>query len=416
VKPVIAVLWILSIALAIGLTRLAGPDRTGSEPSPSFGSESSPSLDEAFAEFDPLQRTYLISYALQDFGPDDLPELMSVLVDRRRGIVSAEVRLFMLAWARFDAPGAYEWASQGPAGWRSTLTGEALFAWAYHDGPAAMAFVEEIEDPDRMAAMRQQAIDGWMRSDDKNSLAEYLSTFADIKRRGRFYFLLGGEVVMREGTEAAMRWVESLPDDAPNNLKGALFNVIAKAVANDDPVRAAEWFLAHRTRPYSKRVLAGIARKWVQNNRDAPAAFEWLLAMSSDGVRAGERDDAIAKGFRSWMQTRPEAAQEWLLSMLPNPELDLVIKEAIRRLMPTPDAAMPWARRLDDEAARHAESVRVGIRWRGMDPEAFGDWLKENDLPEETRQKILAAPQPPQPSQRGLRMIVEPQPAAAGKP
>jgi hypothetical protein len=148
VKPVIAVLWILSIALAVGLTRLAGPDRAGPEPGPSLGSGPRPSLDEAFAEFDPLRRPYLITSALQDFGPDDLPELHRVLVDRRLGIVREEVRLFMLAWARFDAPGAYAWASQGPAGWRPTLTGEALFAWAYYDGPAAMAVVDETDNPE----------------------------------------------------------------------------------------------------------------------------------------------------------------------------------------------------------------------------------------------------------------------------
>jgi hypothetical protein len=393
--------------LAIVLTRLAGPDRAGSESSPSL---SSSSLDEAFGEYDPLRRAYLISHALQDFGPDDLPELQRVLVDRRMGIVPEEVRLFMLAWARFDAPGAFAWASEGPAGWRATLTGEAMFAWAYYDGVAAMAVVDEAEDPERVVALRQRALDGWMRSEDKQGVTEYISTYPDIERRGRFYFLLGGEVVMREGTDAAMRWVEALPDDAPGKQqKSALFNIVAKLVAGEDPVLAAEWFLAHRTQPYSKRALTEIARRWVQNRDNAPAAFEWLLAMSSDGIRAGERDDAIAKGFRSWIQTDPEGAQQWLLSMLPNPELDVAIREAIKRLLPKPGAAMPWARRLDGEAGRRAESVRVGIRWRAKDQAAFNDWLKENDLPEEIRQKILAAPQ------RGVRMKVEPQPAAAQK-
>jgi hypothetical protein len=354
----------------------------------------------------------LITSALQDFGPDDLPELHRVLVDRRLGIVREEVRLFMLAWARFDAPGAYAWASQGPAGWRPTLTGEALFAWAYYDGPAAMAVVDETDNPERQVALRQLALDGWMRSDDKHGVAEYLATYPDMQRRGRFYSLLGGEVAMREGTDGAMRWVESLPDDAPNNQKKVLFNVVAKLAAGEDPVRAAEWFLAHRTRPYSEKALTGIARRWVQGGENAPAAFEWLLAMSGDGIRAGEREDAIAKGFRAWIQTDPEAAQEWLLSMLPNPELDIAIREAVKRLLPTPDAAMPWARRLDDEAVRHAESVRVGIRWRNKDQEAFNDWLKENDLPEETRQKILAAPKPRQ----GARVELDLKPAVAGKP
>jgi hypothetical protein len=406
VKPVIAILWILSIAVAIGLTRLAGPDPAGPEPSSS--------LDEAFGEHDPLRRPYLISHSLQDFGPDDLPELMRVLVDRRRGIVPSEVRLFMLAWARFDAPGAYAWASEGPPAWRKTLTGEAIFAWAYHDGPVAMAVVEETENPDRKIALTQSAIEGWMRGGDKQGVAEYLSTLPDMKRRGRFYFQLGGEVVMKEGTDAAMRWVEGIPADAPHNLKGGLFNVIAKAVADDDPKRAAEWTLAHSAEPYSKKALGGVMRRWVQQG-DRPAAFEWLLAANTDGMRAKDREDAIALGFRSWIQLDAKGAQEWLLSALPNPELDPAVKETIRRLLPKdPGASMVWAQRLDDEAKRHSESVRVGIRWRGKDPEAFNEWLKESDLPEETRQKILAAP--PSPQQRGARMKRNPKPAAVGKP
>jgi hypothetical protein len=393
--------------LAIGLTRLAGPDRAGSGPSPS--------LEEAFGEFDPLRRAYLMSHSLQDFGPDDLPELMKVLVDRRMGIMPEEVRQFMLAWARFDGPGAYAWASKGPMGWRRTLTGQAIFAWAYYDGPAAMAVVDETENPERLVMLKQSALEGWMRAEDKQGVAEYLSTDSDMKRRGRSYHLLGAEIVMRQGMDGAMRWVEALPDDAPNNLKGALFISVAKFVASDDPVRAAEWFLEHRTRPYSAKALTSIARNWVQQVHDRPAAFEWLLAMSSDGIRAGERDDAIAKGFRSWVQTDPEGAQQWLLSALPNPALDPAVREAIKRLLPTdPGVSMAWTQRLDDEALRHSESVRVGIRWRGQDQAAFGDWLKESDLPEEARQKILAAP--PEPSQRGARRKGKPKPAAAGKP
>jgi hypothetical protein len=132
-------------------------------------------------------------------------------------------------------------------------------------------------------------------------------------------------------------------------------------------------------------------------------------------MQAGERDKAISMGFRSWIQIDPKSAQEWLLSVLPNPELDPAIGETIKRLLPIdPGASMVWVQRLDDEARRHSESVRVGIRWKGKDPEAFDKWLKESDLPEETRQKILAAPPPPQ--QRGARMKRNPKPAAVGKP
>jgi hypothetical protein len=53
----------------------------------------------------------------------------------------------------------------------------------------------------------------------------------------------------------------------------------------------------------------------------------------------------------------------------------------------------------------------VGVRWRSKDPQGFDAWLKENDLPEETRQRILKAPPAP-----GIRMPAKPKPVAAGKP
>jgi hypothetical protein len=79
--------------------------------------------------------------------------------------------------------------------------------------------------------------------------------------------------------------------------------------------------------------------------------------------------------------------------------------------MPTdPDKALEWALRLNHDEKRRTQVIRAGKRWREKDPEAFSDWLKENDLPEEIRQKILAAPK------GGGRMNVKPKPVAAGKP
>jgi len=407
VKPAIVVLWILSIALAVGLTRLAGPNQGSSEPSASIP------IEEALREFDPLRRAYLLSHSLQDLGPDDLPQLLRVLEHENMGIEPEEVQLIMLAWARFDAPGAYAWATEGPQAWRTTLTTSAMYAWGYTDGPAAMRAVEEIEESEFKEQMKQNAIHGWLRSDDKKGASEYVANYPDLKRRGRLFFLLAGEIVMKEGTDAAMRWVEDLADDAPNNLKLGIFHHVAKMVAREDPVRAAEWFLEHRTRPYSEGALSGIALRWVQHH-DRPAAFEWLLAMSGDGIREGEREEAIAQGFRSWMQLDHKAAEPWLLSMLPNPALEPAIMEAVKALLPRdPGRAMEWAKRLHDEKQRNAQLVRVGIRWGGRDPEALEEWLQESDLPEETRKMILAAPKPPP---RSVRKKAEPKPAAAGTP
>jgi len=401
VKPVIAVLWILSIVLAVGLTRLAAPDRGGSGSDPSF--------DEAFAEIDPLRRAYLISSAPQDLDAERLPELLQALADRRMGIVNEEVRLVMIAWARFEAAGTFEWAEQGPKNWRLVLTDQAMYAWAYHDGPGALRKLESIEDPAEKLRLRSALVDGWMRSEDKLGATEYIANFPELKRRGRLFFLLAGEILMAKGEEGAMRWVEALPDDAPNQVKLGLFHHVAMMVASEDPVAAAEWFYANRTQSFTEGALSGIARRWVQHH-DRPPAFEWLLALDSDELRAGERDDAIKDGFRSWMQIDPDAAQAWLLAQLPNPALDVAVAEAGRRLTPTdPDKAMEWALRLLDDDERRAQLIRAGKRWREKDPEAFSEWLKQNRLPEDVRLKILTAP-------KGLeRMKLNPKPAPAGQ-
>ena len=418
-KPVIAVLWILSIALAVGLTRLAGPDRAGSEsgPSASFDESSGerPLFDEVFGEREPLRRAYLLSRSLRALGPDDLPELLRALAGHKSE--PEEMRLVMHAWARFDAPGAYAWATEeSPTRARSGLIDHAIYAWAYNDGPAAMRVVEEVEDPDVQGRLRSKAIDAWIRSDDRAGVSEFIANYLHSKRRVRFMKLLAGEVVATEGMDAAMLWVEAISDDTPNEMKLAAFHNVAKMVAAEDPVRAAEWFLAHRTRPYTEDALTGIARRWVHRHpKDRPAAFEWLLAMDSDGIRAGERAAAISGGFRAWIQTDPEAAQSWLLSAVPNPALDPAVRETFKRLLPTdPGASMAWVQRLGDEAERRVESVRVGVRWRGKDPDTFDAWLAQSDLSEEIRQEILAAPQPPQRGARKKKLNLDP--AAAGKP
>ncbi len=403
-KPLFVVLWVLSIALAIGLTRFAEPDQGGSG--------SSVSLDEAFAEMDPLRRAFLTADSLQNVGRGDLGELQDVFETRSMGLMTEEVRLLMLVWVRFDAPGAYAWASEGPTNWRKTLTGQCLWAWGYHDGPEAMRFVAEIEDPELVARLRQNAIEGWMRSDDKKGVTDFVASYEDMGPRGRLTFVLAGEIVMAEGIDGAMRWVDALPDDTPNELKRIVFNHVAKIVAGeDDPERAAEWFLEHRAHAFTDKALEGIVRRWVQHH-DRPAAFAWLLNMSDDGDNVGQRDDAVSAGFRSWMQLDPDSAQAWLLSMVPNAALDPAILEASKRLTPTDiGAAMAWAQRVDDESDRDAELARVGARWNNTDRETFQAWLSENELSDEVQRKIRMRAQP-----QAARMNINPKPAAARKP
>ena len=251
-KPVIAVLWILSIALAVGLTRLADPDRADSEPSPS--------LDEAFSEYDPLRRAYLMSHSLQDFGPDDLPELLSVLVDSEDGDRGRMRCGCSCSRGRASTgPAHTSGRAKGRRSWRSTLTDQAMFAWAYHDGPAAMACRGRDRGSRAHGGLKQAGLEGWMRSDDKQGVAEYIANLPRHEAaRPALLPARGRDRDEAEGREAAMRWVESSSRRRPQQFEGGPLQQRREIMwPTEDPVRAAEWYLEHARAPIAPRRLPG---------------------------------------------------------------------------------------------------------------------------------------------------------------
>ncbi len=404
-KPAIAAAWMLSIALAVGITWFTVRDSGPAD----FDADAKVTFLEVFGELDPLRRASLLSQALADFGPDDVPQLLEAIELRRMGIVWEEIRLIMVAWTSFDPEGAWEWANAGESSWRPTLIDQAIYGWAYHDGRTARRVLEAIEDPEQQLRFRSAMIDGWLRSADKEGVSDYIANFEDVRRRGRLVFMLAGEIMMAKGREGSMRWVESFPDDAPNEFKTGIFHHISKMIAVDDPLFAANWFLEHRTRSYTVGALEGIARRWSQHH-DRPALFEWLLALNTEGIREGEIEAAIKAGFRTWMQVDPESAQAWLDSVLPNPGLDAAVIEAATNNLPkSPDIAMKWVVRIADESARNSLGVRIGRRWREIDEQAVRAWLAESDLSDNAKQQILDAP----PSLGELNLAPK---AAAGNP
>ena len=111
----------------------------------SRGTESDPArpslntLRAALDERDELERTYLLTSYLRVLRPEDLPAVLAEVEKRRAGIDADEVRLIMLAWTRFDGPGAFAAARDWPTSWRSILMDQAMQAWGFNDGRAAHA-------------------------------------------------------------------------------------------------------------------------------------------------------------------------------------------------------------------------------------------------------------------------------------
>lgn len=383
-KALGAALWILSLAAAFGLGWLAqGP---GEPP------QTLDSFRAALAQRSPLERAYGLSAFLRQLEPAQIRGFAEAIQQHHIGVTPEEMRLLMFAWARHDAAAAFAWArEEAPPVKRRTLSYEAAFAWGFYDGPAALAGVEALDDPDEVATLRAAVLEGWLESGENVKASAYVAGVEDPRRRRRLSFLLAGQA-SRDGLEAVMRWAEAVPEDAPNDFKTQAFYQATNTLVQRDPQVAVSWLEAHRSRPYSVGSLEIIAHHWAM--RDGPALFAWLRGVPDGlGDRAGERADAIARGFQVWVQKAPEEAEAWLLSQLPAADLDPAVQEMARaRVGEAPAEAFQWVERIQDEERRREGVQMVARVWLRLDPQVAVAWIARSDLPEDLRESLLKSP------------------------
>lgn len=398
-------LWVATLGIAFGAARLTVSEPERTDP------VDAELLNAALAEREELRRTYLLSTFLQQLEAEDLPGALEALEAPGVDLSPDEMRLFMLAWSRFDAPGAYAWARDWPTGRRHALMRAATHAWGFRDGPAAMAALEGVRDAERRAQLEEALFDGWLRSDDRAGAGPYIALLRDPMRRRRLTAVLAAET-LRAGPEALMDWVEQVPEDAPHDFKQLAFVQAAGLLAREDPTRATAWFEKHREGSYSVGSIGVIARRWAAHH-DRKELFAWLRALPADGARADERSDAIGTAFRVWLREDDAAARAWLDSMLPDPALDPAVAALVLRLSgSTPESAIAWAGRIEDEDLRRRSQVRVARGWLRADREAALAWLEASDLGDDLRQKIVGRPR----AARVPTLRVEAAPGASPEP
>lgn len=372
--------WIATLVCAFAVGRSLGNDGGGPTPVPG-------DFAGALTELDPLRRAHRIAASLQDLGPGDIDAALAGLEAHSIGVTPDEVRLLMLAWARFDGLGAFAWARSYPAPWSRTLMDAAAFGWGYHDGPAALQAVDALGNEVLVSRLRPSAMEGFLRGGDPKATSAHVAAIDDPQGRRRLTFTLAGELLKR-GVPALTSWVECLPEDAPNHFKQGAFYHAATMVARQDPTAAVDWFEAHKGDWYSEGSLPGIAGKWADHH-DAPALLKWLLKLEPAVGREAERDEAITAGFRVWMRRAPHEGEMWLRTALPDPRLAPAVLEVVRALAPTqPVAAIEWAALVEDESARRRATIQAGRSWWRRDRAAAQAWLDASDLPEDVKRRI----------------------------
>jgi hypothetical protein len=339
-------------------------------------------------ERDELERKYLLTSFLRTMRPDEVRPALAEVETYRTGFDAEEVRLLMLAWTRFDGPGAFATARDWPTPWKSVLMKEALSAWAFNDGRAALAECERIEEEELRKSLCEAVVSGWVSSRDPLGASEYAATLSDGKRRSRLALRLAGNA-KRDGPEAVIAWADAVPEDAPNGFKATAFSHASAVVARLDPERAAAWYERHMKHSYTSAGLRSIAGKWAQYH-DSTALLAWIETLSIEDAREVERTEAIRTAFRVWAAEAPDEAEAWLESAPAGPARDQAIDEYVRATYEVaPAKAVAWVGQIGDEELRRLRTIRYSRRWSALDPVAARKWLAEADIPSEWRDQAL---------------------------
>ena len=370
-------LWtvvILALLAGFGLGRMTAPSTD-----PELSTIAS--FRRALEDSNWLTRSYRYSGFLQGLSPENLPQALEALVPQLPWLTTEELRLFMLAWARFDAPGALEQTLSWPRPFHRNGSGAAIYAWAMRDPSAATWALRSIEDPELEDFMEGRMIAGWAHGTYKQDASEYIASLPEGPRRFSYIGMLAWEL-SKQGPEAVMRWAEAVPDDLPR-YKAAVFLNASSTLAAADPPGTALWLANHSSRDYSSGTMRVVARSWAKS--DPPAALQWLIQQP-----AGERrDGSISNAFLVWLGAFPEDAASWLLSATPERALDSTLRLMVGRTQQeSPKRAIDWALAIDDPQLRQRVVTNVAHGWMGRDADAAQAWLARSDLSQETLDAI----------------------------
>lgn len=363
-----------SLVAGFGLGRASRPDADLDDVA---------SFRRSLTEADWVERTRRFSGFLPHLDPENLPEALAVVEENLPWLVTDELRMFMLAWSRFDAPGALAHAQSLSRLYARNASGAAIYAWAFRDPESALVALEAVESEELADFMQKRLVAGWTHGEHRRSATQYIASLPEGPRRFEYLGTLAWEL-SREGPEPVMQWAEDAPETSPR-FKRAVYLKATKTLAALDPAGTAAWLENHLDRSYAGEAPRVLMRSWALN--DPEAALAW-----GTGLPDGEpRERAVSVAFNVWLERWPEDAAAWLLASTPAPGVDPAVRVLVdRHRKDAPAAAMQWALSFDDSTLRGEVLTDVGRSWLARDPGGVRAWLADSDLPDDVRAAILS--------------------------
>lgn len=324
---------------------------------------------------------------------ENLPGAIAALDVHIDKVDPHEVRILAHAWADLDPKGALDHILEG---WRyPRVTNEAVeeivYVWAGSgDGEAARAYVDPsfegpIPAPRSPTKFMQLAVLKALGvAQDWDNLTGLFSSIEDAGDREFWITRVLVEMNRVHGFAPIRAWTESIPWDAPNNLK---YSVLKRALDWRSRLSYAEsqaWYEEierERSRPSLLEPVVS-----AQGLREPANAIFWL----AERAESDERDKLIREIMAGWLSRSDleerEEARAWALEHSEDEFLRARIAPImVRSYMGSnePEKAADYALQYPEAAHADRNLPIVLVRWASLDADAVDAYIEEKQLSQE---------------------------------
>jgi hypothetical protein len=385
---------------AIGLAGCSAeaPPETGvSESAESESIVSGGTLAEALRDADAYARARRLGALLPTLGPAAIPEVREALEDYSLDMGAVEFELLVRFWASREPAAATNWVlERGNPDYKAAAMRVAMQLWAAVDPEAALVASQAMRGltgPEVIRAAQVALVRGWFESDHAG-LEQYIRDLGRSIQRQRALFAYALAMLRKQGSEALMRWAESVPE-ANAAYKLSVYGQVTSALGALDRDAALRWCDAHCDGPLGSGLRLRITRQWLHDEGGGVPPLEWL----SRAAEGEDKEHALRVTFSSWGLTDRQAALAWMAAQTagePAPWVRSLFAHYAKLLAEdSPAEAIEWAERVEDDREREAALILVASMWRQQDEAASEAWLLQSSLSEEAREKArkpVAAP------------------------
>jgi len=383
------IVWLfICLLVAAGLGYLLGERSAVPKPAvqDEFLASSSPleyRLQGILLEMDTKVRTQQLMAFFEDLEPDNARVVVGTYDRLFPFVDEVAVTLFADWWARADPEASVARFPKGFAMHKDLALKTIMRRWGQDDPIVAMERLNEIGPGYAFESGLFPLVEGWVNSGD-DSIWQYVEAMGIGPRRQQVMATVVEQLVFRRGSEAAIRIVEAIPDDAENNFKLQFFRRLAGALAILDPEKASLWAERHRGSPFGEGLIRHVVARW--GARQPSLAMSWVAGLPADKEQA----EALSLAFGMWARRDREAAMEWVRRAGYSPEIDsLWAAYAVMVGRDDPAAGLSLVEQVMDEDDRNRDLVRIAIEWMQQDPAAAQIWLDEAEVDPVLRERIL---------------------------